>query len=429
MKINTSIVVIVLFVVATFFGFSFLMTPSGYNVLGENMKVADDANYNTSTEEGEESISLEIRPVGDGQATVGETEKYEIVAHNANLGVQAYDIEVQVNDSKSAKITEWSETKTTSFSASKIVSKNGTESDKGYRLDLVSALADNTFEPSEEIVVATFEVLSTETKTDEVSIEFPEGEDQEIAYLKRDKQAIYQINDKEGSSLYKKWVNLDIRPVADGKTTVGETEEYRIVAEGSTGGISGYDISVEVNDSDDATIVDWDETKDPLFSKSKILGDDNESSDNGYKLELSSALGSNIFNPSDESTIAVFEVSLDSKSSVSIDFSANESQEVSSASLNGSVASVYNTRNKSGSILQTIEDVIYVGQSDEPASDTNGDGRFNDVNGDGSFNVFDVQSLFGHFEDTSLQNNPDRFDFDGDNSLSIFDVQALFKRL
>lgn len=66
---------------------------------------------------------------------------------------------------------------------------------------------------------------------------------------------------------------------------------------------------------------------------------------------------------------------------------------------------------------------------ENPPTDPDGDGKFEDVNGDSEFNIVDVQALFANRDDSTVQNNPEKFDFNGDGTFDVVDVQALFNEL
>lgn len=64
-----------------------------------------------------------------------------------------------------------------------------------------------------------------------------------------------------------------------------------------------------------------------------------------------------------------------------------------------------------------------------PATDPDGDGRFEDVTGDGETDILDVVSLFDSRESDTVQNNPNRFDFNDDDETNVLDVVALFNKI
>jgi len=60
-----------------------------------------------------------------------------------------------------------------------------------------------------------------------------------------------------------------------------------------------------------------------------------------------------------------------------------------------------------------------------PATDPDGDGRYEDVTGDGRANVIDVSVLLGAFDKPVVQNNVALFDYNGDDEVNILDVATL----
>lgn len=67
-----------------------------------------------------------------------------------------------------------------------------------------------------------------------------------------------------------------------------------------------------------------------------------------------------------------------------------------------------------------------VGNFDNPPTDQTGDGLHRDVNGDLNVDVADVQALFAHLDDSTIQNNVDKFDFANTGNVTVIDVQKLF---
>jgi alpha-amylase len=63
----------------------------------------------------------------------------------------------------------------------------------------------------------------------------------------------------------------------------------------------------------------------------------------------------------------------------------------------------------------------------KPASDPDGDGRYEDVDGDGDASVEDVMTYYRNRHGDAIRKNPERFDFDGDGEAgTVFDVVRLF---
>lgn len=85
----------------------------------------------------------------------------------------------------------------------------------------------------------------------------------------------------------------------------------------------------------------------------------------------------------------------------------------------------WNTRDSSYSFQVTPPSIT----GDKLPKDVDGDGVYEDVDGDGQFDIFDVQAFFNHFDDDTVQQYAEQFDFDQDGEINIFDVQALFNKL
>lgn len=64
----------------------------------------------------------------------------------------------------------------------------------------------------------------------------------------------------------------------------------------------------------------------------------------------------------------------------------------------------------------------------EPATDRNGDGRYEDVNGDGTFGILDVAALLSVFDDIGEEERQ-YFDFDEQGDVDILDVATLLDKL
>ena len=62
----------------------------------------------------------------------------------------------------------------------------------------------------------------------------------------------------------------------------------------------------------------------------------------------------------------------------------------------------------------------------QPATDPDGDGKFEDVNGDGTFNIVDVNTLFRNRNSDTVQSDPESLDFNNDGVVNIVDVSRLF---
>ncbi len=70
-----------------------------------------------------------------------------------------------------------------------------------------------------------------------------------------------------------------------------------------------------------------------------------------------------------------------------------------------------------------------VGDFDNPAADTTGNGKLNNVNGDANYDILDVVALYANLNSDPVQNNPDRFNFNSEGGVDILDVVALYSQL
>ena len=126
----------------------------------------------------------------------------------------------------------------------------------------------------------------------------------------------------------------------------------------------------------------------------------------------------------DGTTIASQDVSLAPGETTTVTFEAVDTSELSPGEYTHGVF----TENDAATATLTVQETgpAPVGDFQNPPTDPDGDGTYEDVNGDGTANVVDVQALFATFEDDSIQDNTDAFDFNGDGTVDVVDVQKLF---
>jgi hypothetical protein len=82
-------------------------------------------------------------------------------------------------------------------------------------------------------------------------------------------------------------------------------------------------------------------------------------------------------------------------------------------------------RNAATASLQTNATVPDVNDNDNPATDTDGDGFYEDVDGDGFTACDDFEVFAEHANRSTVQNNPDLFDFREDGTVDFLDIGAL----
>lgn len=167
---------------------------------------SDDINELEYAENTDKSVSLDIQPVEDGKTSVGTTEKYEVVVRNATEGVAVYDTEIRLGKVTGAKIVDFSEEATEEdgssiFTRSKILNAGGSPDSEGVRLNLEAALNTKTFDPSEEIVIATLDVRLD--SSDSVSINW-KGFGNTIGYMNDSSTVLkYETESTNGSEISK----------------------------------------------------------------------------------------------------------------------------------------------------------------------------------------------------------------------------------
>lgn len=209
-------------------------------------------------------------------------------------------------------------------------------------------------------------------------------------------------------------VDITLR-AADNEVTVNGETTVDVVVQDAQDGVSAFATELTIETPESATITGYEYSLDPQFPDSE-LGPENNS------LSLSAAMGSNVYPPANETTIATVTVRGDSASQVQL-----------AAGGDTRIDDVDGTPYDIGSVSGTSFDVVAgppaVDGGDRP-QDTDGDGTYEDVDGDGSLTIFDVQALFDNLDAAEIQDNPEAFNFDGTENpdeVTVFDVQGLLQ--
>ena len=227
--------------------------------------------------------------------------------------------------------------------------------------------------------------------------------------------------------------DADSPDVPDGEALIGLTPAnqtvvddgevtYEIVLEGLDEGLSSYDLTVSVSDTNVATVTDATVERESGFGD-EVIAEDNSS------VQLERALGDETFDPTDE--IVLGEVTLEAaEPSEEAGEPAVVDVAVTDANLNDLDSEPYDTT-ASDATLEVVEELPApdVTGDGEPATDTTGDGLLNDIDGSGEFGINDVQLLFEKRNDDAIQDNTEQFDFAGTGDVGIADVQTLFEQL
>jgi PKD repeat protein len=199
-------------------------------------------------------------------------------------------------------------------------------------------------------------------------------------------------------------------------TVTVEPDGSRTVAVRATGvdeGVGSYDLTVTVADPSAATITDAESSGSPTVDATSVAND-------GASATFRAAGA----DTADSGTATIGRVTVagaaEGRTRLSLDVSE----------LGSEANAVYRVTDVTDATVTVgVAEAGPVVTGDRPATDTDGDGRFEDVNGDGSFSIIDVAALLEAFGDATVQSNAAAFDFDGSGSVSILDVATLLDEL
>jgi hypothetical protein len=227
-------------------------------------------------------------------------------------------------------------------------------------------------------------------------------------------------------------INLTLEP-ANGKLTPGlvpgEPQQYELVVEGAVDGISAYNATISIEDSNVANITGFEEQfEQPVangtddLSKSEIL-------DGGSTLSLRTALGNSTYDGAEE--IVVADVFIQANASA---FPGQGTLALNQWNLTTSNVEVRDNTSgvepyQNGAVGLAPQDVAWfdVNGNGNPAADVNGDGLLGDVRGDnGAVNLFDALELFDSRNAVNTEEFTPYFDFTQDGAVNLFDALQLF---
>lgn len=350
------------------------------------------------------AVNVSLVPANDSVAP-GENVTYDILVTGPDAGISSYDVTVSLANDEVASIVDVASERESGFGVEEVL-------DDGAEAQLERALGDETFDPSEEILLGSVTVsadavgnttLAVATDSD---INDLDSEQYDIAAAP---EAALSIEEDvlEGT--------LAVEP-AEESAVIDFTRSYDIVLVGADEGVSSFDLSASLDGQGSAEIVDADTTGEEVL-------DDVAIGDDGQSLSVTQAQLDDTVAPADSAVLVTVDIEMQSLGNVSLD--------VDEVTVTGVNDTSYVLETASGSI-EIIEppqgpDVTGDGAS---ASDTTGDGRTNDVVGDGEFRITDVQELFrliatGEIE--TIEGADEFFDFSDDGDVGISDVQALFQ--
>lgn len=206
---------------------------------------------------------------------------------------------------------------------------------------------------------------------------------------------------------------VELRP-AD---AVGRPDDERtldLVVTGADEGIGSYNIDLSLNNTDAATFLAVELTN-PAKS------DDSTVSDDSVTVEATLSEDHDA-----EASITIAEITLDTGSE-----GEGTDIDIDSATVSDPGDEAYDIEDIAGASLTVTDGPPRIDESFELPRDLTGDGLYEDIDGDGELTINDVQVLFEHINEDTVQENSEYYDFSDLNSeeVNIFDVQALFKRL
>lgn len=196
-------------------------------------------------------------------------------------------------------------------------------------------------------------------------------------------------------------------------------------------GLGGYaHLDIVIKDPDSGMFVEFTETAtgnvdpggDPPVSNSEIRDANGNPTQTGSVVYLDADLADGAFDGAGEIVIAELDTVVTGIDTSPVTLTVE-------AGLQDLDGIEYTVENTTGSVLEPVG--VDANGNGKPATDIDGDSRFEDVDGDAEFTIFDVQLFFIHLDNPVVQSNPGPFSFN-DNSIeevTIPDVQSLFADL
>jgi hypothetical protein len=191
-------------------------------------------------------------------------------------------------------------------------------------------------------------------------------------------------------------------------------QSFAVRIEGAENGVGGYEMVIDVGDTEVASITDVSPTKNPASAQIDIASD-------GSSADVSVDMGGNGYDPGD-GTVADLTVEGEGTGSTSLS--------LNNLTIRDTADATYDVTDVSGASVTVTDDIGPPPvDGEDPPQDHDGDGRYEDIDGDGEFSIADVQVFFENRDADVVQNNAKFFNFDGSEpaDVTIDDVQALFQ--
>jgi len=207
--------------------------------------------------------------------------------------------------------------------------------------------------------------------------------------------------------------------------TAGDNVTHEIVVTDLDNGLSSYNVTVTLPDTESATITGASVERESGFGDEVI-------SEDGSSVDLERALGDDTYEATDE--IVLGEVTIDIAEDAGSGPVEDAAETVEVTFEDTLLGDLDNEAYDSTTEPATLEVVTELPAPDltgngQPATDTTGDGKLNDLDGSGEFSINDVQIFFENLDSEAIQENQEQFDFAEDDSVGIGDVQVLFEQL
>ena len=283
----------------------------------------------STAETADNGATVELRPTEE-TVSVGSETTTEVVVTGADNGIGAYDINIDLNNTK-ASIVDY---EILSSSSSQPLDNSSVAADNGSML-FSAALLDGNFEPSEEIVLGSVTLGVNEAGAVAVTPESARVTDASNSlYSAALAGGVIEGVDQQPEA------TVDVRTVED-TTAVGSETTAEVVVTGAENGIGAYELDVGLNNSV-ASIVDYELT---AQGDSGPLDNSEISADNS-SIALDAALLDATYGPAEEIVVANLTLAVDEPGVAEI--------AATDARISGTKDAAYDTSPGSGSTLAGV---------------------------------------------------------------------------
>ena len=197
--------------------------------------------------------------------------------------------------------------------------------------------------------------------------------------------------------------------------TQGGTVTYDLVVTGVNNGVGAYNMSIETNNSNTATITNATIPSDIRQATSSTQTSISSSND---KVTLGPNFG---LDTADSGSVTIGTVEIEGQNPGS----RADIEITDIVTLGDEAGTAYNVSSVTNSSVQVTAGPGDVTGNGNAAQDLDSDGAYEDINGNGQVDLLDVQVLFANLNQFSSNQ---AFDINGDNQVNLLDVQTLFSQ-